>query len=42
MKPTAGTAFVAMRGEEGIERLSGEAPCHANTIVSKNDLDVII
>jgi hypothetical protein len=42
VKPKAGAALVAACGKEGIERLPLDVRCHANTIVGKNDLDVII
>ena len=41
MKPKAGAALVAARGEEGIERLPLDVRRHADAIVGKNDLDVI-
>ena len=42
MKPKAGATLVAACGKEGIERLPLDVRCHADTIVGKNYLDVII
>ena len=42
MKPEPGTAFVAARGEERVERLPLHLRRHSCTVIGKNKLDIVM